>query len=394
MPEINKDMNPVDGMKKKVLIVAKNPVGGIRTYFKYVYSSPVFDQYKFLLITPDHGLRGYIDEVFKDKDYEYIETDDANWGIFKSAYKALSERNFDILHTHGFTTGLILSFLAFLYRVSHIMTAHDVILDWQMPGFKGWLKSKAIGIGFRMINVIMAVGKDAGNNLVNRYPELKAKEKLVVIRNGIDVEYFLQKERRNLKQELDLHEDTVLFGFFGRFMPQKGFGYLADAVDFIQKNEPHLQFAIACFGQGAYIREEREALRNRGLEKWFHFMPHTREMPAALRGVDSVVMPSLWEACPLLPMEAMVAGVPVIGSDCIGLKEVIEGTPALMFKMADSESLAKAMIEFAKNKDFYKEVAEDFVAKAVKDFDVKKSVVGLQNLYQKVLSGHRLFQLS
>src|SRR5690606_37108313 len=300
----------------------------------------------------------------------------------------------DVLHTHGFTTGLILSLLAFWFRIPHIMTAHDVILDWQVPGVLGWLKSKAIGFCFNLIDVIMAVGKDAGENLAERYPRLKDKGKLVVIRNGIDVEHFSKSDVRNLKKELNLDSDTLVFGFFGRFMPQKGFGYLVDAVDILRKRNPELKFAIVGFGQGGYIREERQTLRERNLEQWFHFMPHTNEMPAAIRGVDAVVMPSLWEACPLLPMDAMVAGVPVLGSDCIGLKEVIENTPGLMFKHANAESLGSTMVQFTNDRQRYKKLAQEFINTAAEKFNSKQSAAGLQDLYQKVLSGNRVFQLS
>jgi len=380
--------------KKRIVIVAKKPVGGIRTYFKYVYGSPIFDDYQFVVITPRYELKDYISEVFSGKDFEYIETDDTHSGLVKATRKVFEESACDMLHTHGFTTGLILSVLASWYRLPHIMTAHDVILDWQLPGVMGWFKSMAIGFGFGLIDVINAVGKDAGENLSSRYPKLTTKEKLVVIRNGIDVEYFSKKFSRDLKNELSLDSDIILFGFFGRFMPQKGFGYLVDAVEIIRKRNSGLKFAIVCFGQGGYIREERQALRERGLEEWFHFMPHTDDMPSAIRGVDAVVMPSLWEACPLLPMEAMVAGVPVIGSDCIGLKEVIEDTPSLMVKMADADLLAGAMTKFADDRQRYKELAQSFVDTAIKRFDANQSASGLLNLYQQVLSGSRAFQLS
>lgn len=380
--------------KKTVLVVAKKPVGGIKTYFKYIYSSPTFDSYRFIIITPSYELKDYFSEVFYRKEYEYIETDDTNSAMVMATRKVLSRIECDLLHTHGFTTGLILSVLAYWSRVPHIMTAHDVILDWQMPGVLGWIKSRAIGIGFSLIDVVMAVGKDAGDNLVRRYPKLRVKGKLAVVRNGIDVEQFSKDGARNLRSELNLDSSTLIFGFFGRFMPQKGFGYLIDAVDLLRVRNPDLKFLIVGFGQGGYIREEQQILRERGLEKWFHFMPHTNEMPSAIRGVDAVVMPSLWEACPLLPMEAMVAGVPVLGSDCIGLKEVIENTPALMFKNANAESLASTMVQFANDRQRYKKLAQEFINTAAEKFNSKQSAAGLQDLYQKVLSGNRVFQLS
>jgi glycosyltransferase involved in cell wall biosynthesis len=51
----------------------------------------------------------------------------------------------------------------------------------------------------------------------------------------------------------------------------------------------------------------------------------------------------LSEACGLLAMEAMCAGVPVLGSDCIGLREVLADTPSVMVPAADPKALAEAL---------------------------------------------------
>jgi len=53
--------------KKKIVIVAKKPVGGIRTYLKYIYRFPYFNDYSFLIITPNYGLASYFQEVFREK---------------------------------------------------------------------------------------------------------------------------------------------------------------------------------------------------------------------------------------------------------------------------------------------------------------------------------------
>ena len=52
-----------------------------------------------------------------------------------------------------------------------------------------------------------------------------------------------------------------------------------------------------------------------------------------------LAVPSLWEALPLLPMEAMVAGVPVLGTDCIGLREVLRDTPSRVVRAGEVGAL-------------------------------------------------------
>lgn len=372
--------------KSQIVIVARHPVGGIRTYFKYVYAHPAFDKFDFVLIAPDTQLADYVKDVFKGKSFEYVPIADSNKAMLEATWRVLKDRKPQLLHTHGFTSGLLSAPVARLLGIRHLMTAHDVILDWQYVGPLGRFKKHAIGLGFRLIDVLMAVGEDARLNLAQNYPYFSERPaRLVAIRNGIDVARFESAQRRDLHGELGLDTDVILLGFFGRFMSQKGFRHLVNVVEILATTRPDLKLRVAAFGWGGFIREEQAYLKEKTLDHLFHFMPHTDDMPAAIRGVDAVVMPSLWEACPLLPMEALCAGVPVIASDCIGLKEVTEDTPAIRFKARDDADLVRAILKFLDERERCRTDAGAFVPEACRRFDAEASALGLRALYDRLL---------
>src|SRR4029453_8903372 len=91
-------------------------------------------------------------------------------------------------------------------------------------------------------------------------------ERLRTILNGIDVRAFAAGEPRDLRAELKIGEHQALVGFFGRFMAQKGFRYLVDALE-ILKRDPTLsrQPVVAAFGAGGFVREEMAEIERRGL---------------------------------------------------------------------------------------------------------------------------------
>ena len=68
-------------------------------------------------------------------------------------------------------------------------------------------------------------------------------------------------------------------------------------------------------------------------------------LPAGVSASEGqvLVVPSLWEASSLVSMEAMAAGVAVLGSDCPGLREVLRGTPARTVPAGDAAALARAL---------------------------------------------------
>jgi glycosyltransferase involved in cell wall biosynthesis len=207
---------------------------------------------------------------------------------------------------------------------------------------------------------------------------------VVAIPNGIEVERFQSPERRDLRRELGLPPESFLIGFLGRFMSQKGFKYLVDALAVIagEKNLPKRSVILA-FGEDGFIREEREAVRARGLTDAVYFLPFVSDIAPTLKGLDVVAMPSLWEACGLLAMEAMVAGVPLIGTNCIGLREVLRDTPARVVPASDGVALSRALITEMENPTTAE--ARKFAVEAASRFRVKERAAAIEKLMLEFL---------
>jgi hypothetical protein len=70
-------------------------------------------------------------------------------------------------------------------------------------------------------------------------------------------------------------------------------------------------------------------------------------------------------------MEALVSGVPLVASDCIGLREVIEDTPALVFRNGDARGLAAALRRVLDGGEAGR--FRDFRDRAAERFDVRRN---------------------
>jgi glycosyltransferase involved in cell wall biosynthesis len=306
--------------------------------------------------------------------------------FFFEAVSTILRNRYDLVHSHGFTAAMCAAFPAFLKGTPHIMTAHETLNEKQFRGLKGWLKRFSMSYLFSLINQIHSVSHDAQDNLLEYFPSLpRYSGKLIVIQNGIEVKRFADAVPRNIRGELGLADDVFLIGFLGRFMSPKGFRYLVDAVEKLQaaKNLPKKPLVLT-FCEGGFIREEKQAIRVRGLERYFRFMPFTSNVASTIKGLDVVVMPSIREACPLLPMEVLVSGVPFIGSNCIGLREVLKDTPAIVVEKADASDLAEALIREMKSSS--KETFANFSEEAAMMFDVTKTSKSLEESYNSIIS--------
>ena len=85
---------------------------------------------------------------------------------------------------------------------------------------------------------------------------------------------------------------------------------------------------------------------------------------------------------PLLPMEAMVAGVPVVGTNCIGLGEILVDSPSAVVSPRDAAALAGALEHEANSSS--RAAAEGFVPRAVERFDVANQVSKLGDLISQM----------
>jgi glycosyltransferase involved in cell wall biosynthesis len=326
----------------KILLVARWPVGGIKTYLRYIYGSPIFKETEIDLIAPAEDLAEFLETQLPSNRIQLLPVKGDGKSIRSRLREALAEGDYDLVHSHGFSASFFVQQVMCVRKMPHIMTAHDVFLPNTFDGFSGLCKKIAMRWLLGSVSQVLSVSEDARNNIFEYFPGLRA-EQVKNITNGIDTDFFSKRTVRSFREELRLG-DRPIIGFFGRFMAQKGFRQIVQAIEILVKKSPvSVKPIVLTFGWGGFIREDFALIEAKGLKDYFIQLPGTNDMPAAIRGVDLVVMPSRWEACPLLPMEVLSCGVPIIGTDCVGLREVLAGTPAKVVSVGNAEQLAAAI---------------------------------------------------
>ena len=102
------------------------------------------------------------------------------------------------------------------------------------------------------------------------------------------------------------------------------------------------------------------------------------------KGLDVVVMPSLSEACPLLAIETLLSGTPLIAFDCIGLRCTLKNTTATVVPMGNSKALAEAILKEMDSSTRDKVLDNrDYL---LKRFDIKRVAAEIETLYQKLIN--------
>lgn len=142
------------------------------------------------------------------------------------------------------------------------------------------------------------------------------------------------------------------FSFFGQFMPHKGLETLFKAVRMMESRLPESvsPWSLRCFGHGSLGRHHLYAGRAFELVRGSRRVTDSGcfpplDAPRVMAETDVLVVPSIWmENAPLTVLQARAAGVPVIGSDVSGVREVLTpGVHGVLVPPGDEVALADAM---------------------------------------------------
>ena len=164
--------------------------------------------------------------------------------------------------------------------------------------------------------------------------------KIDVIPDGLDLASFESTERKT-------NPTTVRCLAIGRLIPRKGFQFLIRALPQILDKVPH-NFEIEIVGDGPYREELIGLTENLGVTSYVHFtgtVPYS-ELPQKYREADIFILPSLAEGMPLVVLEAMGTGLPIIASRVQGIDELVaEGVNGALFDPGDVDELASSLVK-------------------------------------------------
>jgi glycosyltransferase involved in cell wall biosynthesis len=165
---------------------------------------------------------------------------------------------------------------------------------------------------------------------------------LVTVPNGVEPR-APRTTRTEIRAALGIAADAPLAVSVGRLTEQKGHLGLAAAVPAVLAAVPSARFVWV--GDGPLRDEIARRLADLGLTDAVTSIGSHPDIPALLGAADTLVQPSRFEGLPLVVLEAMAAGIPVVGTDVIGVADaVLDGITGRLAPYGDTLALAEAII--------------------------------------------------
>jgi glycosyltransferase involved in cell wall biosynthesis len=260
-----------------------------------------------------------------------------------------------ILHSHGYKGDIFLAILKRTLRGPAIVSTKHGSTD---ATSRASLYEHLGDLSLRYFDRVVAVSEYTKKKLI----ELHVPEgKIEVIHNGIDVSPFSGAEKGSLRHSLNIAEDSRVAGFIGRLGPEKGITYLLEAADTICRSTEGVYFVL--IGEGI-LKEETEAfIASNKLQGRVITLGWRKDATCLLPDMNMLLLPSLTEGTPMVILEAMAAGVPVIASDVGGIGEIIEDSKTgLLIRPRDSQAIVKSINTLLENKDLAANISRNSIA--------------------------------
>ena len=263
---------------------------------------------------------------------------------FRKVARYLRQRRVDVLHTHNtpsFLHGSLGAFLARTPTVVHTDHARD------FPDRMRYMVAEHIAS--HLVYRVVGVSEHTTNNL-HRYEKIP-RRKLLTIQNGIDGSRFRAPvDVAAKRRELDLPADGFVIGLASRLTPQKDVPNLLRAMCIVVQEIPNVTLLVVGEGDGSERDELRTTANELGLGDRVRFLGMRFDIPELLATFDVYASSSVWEGLPMVILEAMAAGCPIVATAVGGLPTAItHNVNGSLVPPRDHEALAAALIELLRD---------------------------------------------
>jgi glycosyltransferase involved in cell wall biosynthesis len=176
---------------------------------------------------------------------------------------------------------------------------------------------------------------------------------VAVLPNPIDVEHYKPNAAlcAKTRAELGLYKSHPVFGYVGRFEPDKGVATLGKALNLVMANHEHVHALWVGHGQSEHAL--RELTGQAGCPTRHHWMPWLDDVLPAYAAMDTLALPSEGrETFGRVLVEAQAHGLPVLGSRIGGIPEALaDGETGRLVPPGDVPSWARAIAELTCDHD-------------------------------------------
>jgi glycosyltransferase involved in cell wall biosynthesis len=290
----------------------------------------------------------------------------------------LRRRQIDVLQTHLVHGAIVGTAAARLARTPFLVHMRHHIDDVRLTG--GRLHVAVDRVLANAADEVIVPSHAAKHYLVAE--EAIDPDHVNVVHLGFDADALRSGTAEGLaiRRSLGIEDGAFVAGCVARFSPNKGHRFLFDALARLVADRPDTQLILVGQGNPGPYREQARAA---GVADRTLFAGERRDVPACLRAMDVVVLPSLSESFNQIIIEALAAERPLIATDVGGAREVLtDGHNALLVPPAAPNALYGALRRLATDRGLRARLRAN-ARPSIEPFSVEQMVAGHLAVYAR-----------
>lgn len=301
------------------------------------------------------------------------------WSIIK-AFHHLVREGFtpDIVHAHVYTAGVPAVILGKLYGLPIVITEHSSAFPRRLLTR---LEVRAARWAMSHARLVLPVSDDLRKHIEG----YGIRSRFQVVPNVVDTNLFYPPATRRAPRDTQKRLLVV-----ATLVPVKGIPYLLQALHQLQGKRQ--DFSLDIVGDGPSREAYEQMAAALGLEGTvtFHGMKSKPEVAEFTRQCNVFVLPSVWENLPVVLVEAMASGKPVIATKVGGIPEMIDRRVGLLVPPENVAALTEALDYMLNHCQEYS--PEEIALYARQRYSYEVVGKTLDDVYSRIVSGNQLGQ--
>lgn len=300
------------------------------------------------------------------------------WKNVKSLKSIIIKYNFDIIHSN---TGYDRTASAFASRgtkAKHITNCHS--LESISHNLTHYIRNRYLTQHF------IADGDSIRDRIIkeNNIPE----NKISVVYNGIEPGGMSRDNelRNKIRRELNVNENEIVIGSVGRLVNFKGYKYLLSAFRIISEKISNTKLIIV--GDGELKDSLINQARVLNINDKVVFTGFRDDLQAVYSAFDIYVNSSIGGGGELFPftiLYAMAQSLPVVAARVGDIPTMInDGVNGFLVEEKSPFRISDKVVQLIKNQEISSKFGENGLLKLEKEFNLKKMVDKIEEIYQKV----------
>ncbi len=297
----------------------------------------------------------------------------------------------DLIHTHHTLETLIAESANANYHIPHVVTHHKT------PEYRD--KSYELNGKWSMFNYVNLQKPDKKQFISSSDAFVKSLENSGVdkgnirkIYPGVNRKIFRKIKNKNtiesLRKRLGVSDRTILILIPAQIRERKGIGFAIKALQDLRVEDKEIKILIT--GLCSINQDEKDRLfnltsSNKLLDIKEYFTD--KEMPILYNIADLVILPSKAEGLGMALLEAMACETPVLGTNVMGINEVIEdGVNGVLIEFGDNKELVSKATNVLANKNTRNKLVKNALISLDAKFNLQLQAKKHIDFYKELVS--------